>query len=167
MNRTSWVSRQEYKPDAKLQSTPENSLRDYPCWHRTLPSKARSIRWSLIARRLSLAALVMIAGSEVFVPSLQAAGASPQETPQAAPSSSPAAASSSSKAVVNAEHVQPGQSGAATRGAFAPVLDSEKRPITKGGFVKGGPIIFMDIAQKAGLTSLAPYDGFSAKELHH
>ena len=45
------------------------------------------------------------------------------------------------------------QSGAATRGAFAPVLDSEKRPITAGGFVKKGPVIFQDIAEKAGLTS--------------
>jgi enediyne biosynthesis protein E4 len=43
--------------------------------------------------------------------------------------------------------------GVATRGAFKPVLDSEKRPITKGGFVKDGPTIFMDIAVKAGLTT--------------
>src|SRR6202050_2079706 len=45
------------------------------------------------------------------------------------------------------------RSGVATRGAFEPVLDSEKRPITKGGFVKDGPVIFMDIAAKAGLTT--------------
>ena len=45
------------------------------------------------------------------------------------------------------------QGGASTRGAFAPVLDSEKRPITKGGFVKNGPVIFEDIAEKAGLTT--------------
>jgi hypothetical protein len=43
--------------------------------------------------------------------------------------------------------------GAATRGAFTPVLDSEKRPITAGGFVKNGPVIFKDIADKAGLTA--------------
>jgi hypothetical protein len=48
---------------------------------------------------------------------------------------------------------QPAPSGAATRGTFAPVLDSEKRAITKGGFVKGGPVIFKDIAAKAGLTA--------------
>jgi hypothetical protein len=47
----------------------------------------------------------------------------------------------------------PTQGGAATRGTFAPVLDSEKRPITRGGFVKDGPIVFKDIAEKAGLTS--------------
>src|SRR5450432_4396755 len=44
------------------------------------------------------------------------------------------------------------QTGSATAGAFAPVLDSEKRPITAGGFVKTGPIIFQDISEKAGLT---------------
>ena len=45
------------------------------------------------------------------------------------------------------------QSGVATGGEFAPVLDSEKRPITAGGFVKEGPIVFQDISEKAGLTS--------------
>jgi hypothetical protein len=44
------------------------------------------------------------------------------------------------------------QGGAATGGVFAPVLDAEKRPITAGGFVKIGPIIFQDISEKAGLT---------------
>jgi len=47
----------------------------------------------------------------------------------------------------------PSQGGAATAGVFAPVLDSEKRPITAGGFVKEGPIVFQDIAEKAGLTT--------------
>jgi enediyne biosynthesis protein E4 len=45
------------------------------------------------------------------------------------------------------------QGGSATAGVFAPVLDSEKRPITKGGFVKTGPIVFQDISEKSGLTS--------------
>jgi hypothetical protein len=44
------------------------------------------------------------------------------------------------------------QSGSATAGVFAPVLDSEKRPITAGGFVKDGPIVFKDISEQAGLT---------------
>ena len=44
------------------------------------------------------------------------------------------------------------QSGSATAGVFAPVLDSEKRPITAGGFVKDGPVVFQDISAKAGLT---------------
>lgn len=45
------------------------------------------------------------------------------------------------------------QSGSATRGVFAPVLDSEKRPITAGGFVKDGPVIFKDITAKSGLAT--------------
>ena len=45
------------------------------------------------------------------------------------------------------------RSGSATAGVFAPVLDSEQRPITAGGFVKDGPVIFKDIAQQAGLTT--------------
>jgi len=44
------------------------------------------------------------------------------------------------------------QSGAATGGTFAPVLDAERRPITAGGFVKTGPIVFQDVSEKAGLT---------------
>lgn len=45
------------------------------------------------------------------------------------------------------------QTGSATAGEFAPVLDSESRPITAGGFVKEGPVIFKDISEKSGLTS--------------
>ncbi len=44
------------------------------------------------------------------------------------------------------------QGGSATAGEFAPVLDSEQRPITAGGFVKTGPVIFKDISKEAGLT---------------
>ncbi len=47
---------------------------------------------------------------------------------------------------------QPQSMGVNTGGAYAPVLDSEQRPITAGGFVKTGPMIFEDIAAKAGLT---------------
>ena len=44
------------------------------------------------------------------------------------------------------------QGGSATAGVFAPVKDSEMRPITAGGFVKDGPVLFNDIAKQAGLT---------------
>jgi enediyne biosynthesis protein E4 len=44
------------------------------------------------------------------------------------------------------------QGAVSTGGVHAPVLDEEKRPITAGGFVDTGPIIFQDVAQKAGLT---------------
>src|SRR5271156_180935 len=43
--------------------------------------------------------------------------------------------------------------GVTTGGTHAPILDAEKRPITAGGFVKTGPVVFQDIAAKAGLTS--------------
>lgn len=39
-----------------------------------------------------------------------------------------------------------------TGGAHAAVLDSEKRPITAGGFVDSGPVVFQDVSEKAGLT---------------
>lgn len=45
------------------------------------------------------------------------------------------------------------QGAVSTGGIHAPVLDEEKRPITAGGFVNSGPIIFQDIAEKAGLTT--------------
>jgi hypothetical protein len=45
------------------------------------------------------------------------------------------------------------QSGSSTAGVFAPVLDAEKRPITRGGFVKTGPIVFQDVSEKAGLNA--------------
>ena len=44
--------------------------------------------------------------------------------------------------------------GAVSTGAAHPaVLDAEHRPITAGGFVESGPIVFQDIAEKAGLTT--------------
>ena len=43
--------------------------------------------------------------------------------------------------------------GVNTGGAHAAMLDSENRPITAGGFVKSGPIVFQDVAAKAGLNS--------------
>jgi hypothetical protein len=50
-----------------------------------------------------------------------------------------------------------------TGGVHSAVLDAEKRPITAGGFVDSGPIVFQDIAQKAGLTSWRHLMGTSQK----
>ena len=45
------------------------------------------------------------------------------------------------------------QSGSAAVGSSHPVqLDSHQRPITAGGFVATGPVIFEDISEKAGVT---------------
>ena len=48
---------------------------------------------------------------------------------------------------------QPQMGGVTTGGTHAAILDEQHRPITAGGFAKSGPIIFQDIAQKAGLTT--------------
>ncbi len=42
--------------------------------------------------------------------------------------------------------------GVASGGAHAAVLDSQNRPITAGGFVDSGPVVFVDISEKAGLS---------------
>jgi len=43
--------------------------------------------------------------------------------------------------------------GSATAGEHAPILDANHRPITAGGFVKSGPIIFKDVTASAGLAT--------------
>jgi hypothetical protein len=47
---------------------------------------------------------------------------------------------------------QGGMGGNATGGAHAAVFDAEKRPITAGGFVDSGPVVFEDITKAAGLS---------------
>jgi len=51
------------------------------------------------------------------------------------------------------EGAQPASSSGATTGSPHPLqLDSHQRPITAGGFVSSGPVIFQDISEKAGIT---------------
>ena len=51
------------------------------------------------------------------------------------------------------EGAQPASSSGAATGSPHPLqLDSHQRPITAGGFVASGPIIFQDISEKAGVT---------------
>jgi hypothetical protein len=47
----------------------------------------------------------------------------------------------------------PAKGGSMTAGVFPPVYDANKLPITVGGTVKSGPVVFADIAQQAGLTT--------------
>ena len=54
-----------------------------------------------------------------------------------------------------------GNGGVSTGGTFAPVLDAQKRPITAGGFVDHGPVIFIDVTAKAGLSKWTHRDGTS------
>lgn len=64
-----------------------------------------------------------------------------------------------------------GQQGQATGGGMAnagpqqTVFDSQHRPITAGGFVKTGPIVFEDVAKQAGLTVWHHTAGTPAKRL--
>ena len=47
----------------------------------------------------------------------------------------------------------PMSGGSSTGGVFAPVHDAQNRPITAGGFVDSGPVIFQNIAKQSGLTT--------------
>ena len=47
---------------------------------------------------------------------------------------------------------QSGMGGIASGVAAAPVYDAQKRPITAGGFVDKGPVIFEDVTKQAGLS---------------
>jgi hypothetical protein len=49
--------------------------------------------------------------------------------------------------------VQQPQGGMANAGPHQAEFDSQHRPVTAGGFVKTGPIVFQDVAEAAGLTS--------------
>ncbi|HZL52998.1 MAG TPA: VCBS repeat-containing protein, partial [Terracidiphilus sp.] len=52
-----------------------------------------------------------------------------------------------------AEGVQPEPAGGVNTGPPHPVqLDEHRRPITAGGFVASGPVVFEDVSEKAGLT---------------
>ncbi len=53
----------------------------------------------------------------------------------------------------------PAKGGSITSGAHPAVYDASKRPITLGGAVKSGPIIFTDIAAKAGLATWTHHMG--------
>jgi hypothetical protein len=51
------------------------------------------------------------------------------------------------------EGAQPASTSGAATGSPHPLqLDSHQRPITAGGFVTSGPVIFQDISEKAGIT---------------
>ena len=63
-----------------------------------------------------------------------------------------------------AQQSQTPQGGASTGGVYAPVHDAEHRPITAGGFVTNGPVVFEDISRQAGLTTWRYQGGSSAKE---
>ncbi len=74
-------------------------------------------------------------------------------------------ANSQSSAGATASRGQQPQGGIASSGPHKAVFDSQHRPITAGGFVKTGPIIFKDVAAAAGLTRWHHTAGTPAKRL--
>jgi hypothetical protein len=56
-----------------------------------------------------------------------------------------------------------GNAGGAAESPHSIQLDAQHRPITAGGFVKSGPVIFEDISEKAGLTKWTHKMGTPAK----
>jgi hypothetical protein len=71
--------------------------------------------------------------------------------------------------IVSGQNVQPpagggmSNQGSNTGGTHPAVLDAQRRPITAGGFVPSGPVIFQDIAKKAGLASWVHHMGSPKK----
>jgi hypothetical protein len=55
--------------------------------------------------------------------------------------------------------------GNATGGTYAAVYDAEKRPITAGGFVDSGPVVFEDVTKAAGLSGWSHKMGSPLKPL--
>jgi hypothetical protein len=99
---------------------------------------------------ISLAAcvvIVIVVLAEDRIVSQSGAAPSSSQTPAISSSSSPPPASVQGSAPTGQT-----QGAVSTGGAHAAVLDREKRPITAGGFVDSGPIVFQDVAEKAGLT---------------
>jgi enediyne biosynthesis protein E4 len=65
----------------------------------------------------------------------------------------PLAAYASGQTQQSAQPAQNGMgSGIASAGVFAPIYDEHRRPITAGGFVDNGPVVFEDVTQAAGLS---------------
>ncbi len=106
-------------------------------------------RWKAGARCFVLSRSIRgIAAAVICV--VLAAGAQPL----AAQSTTPDSRTPDAQSGVPREGGQPAAAGGVnTGGAHQAVFDAERRPITAGGFVKDGPILFKDIAQQAGLTT--------------
>jgi enediyne biosynthesis protein E4 len=92
-----------------------------------------------------------------------ALAASPRLSAQEPPTTGRASPKSNANAPTN--QVQPSQSGIANAGPQKAVFDSQHRPITAGGFVKTGPIIFQNVAAAAGLTCWHHQAGTPEKRL--
>ncbi len=111
------------------------------------------LRNSVLLRNLILASAVLL-----FSPLPLAVAQAPAETPSA-PAPAATAGTAPQAAAAAAQN-----SGVNTGGVFAPVLDAEKRPITAGGFVESGPVVFQNVTDKAGLGNWHYTSGTPGKE---
>jgi len=68
------------------------------------------------------------------------------------------------KPVSDQKNQSSGGMGVATGAARAAVKDAQSRPITAGGFVEKGPIVFLDITKQAGLDKFIHRSGTAKKE---
>ena len=66
--------------------------------------------------------------------------------------------------VKTTEQPQSGMGGISSAGTFAPVYDQEKRPITAGGFVDKGTVVFKDVTKAAGLAQWRHVMGTAQKK---
>jgi enediyne biosynthesis protein E4 len=57
-----------------------------------------------------------------------------------------------------------GGGGSSTAGAHTAIHDAQNRPITAGGFVKSGPVIFQDISKQSGLATWTHVMGTPQKQ---
>ncbi len=108
------------------------------------PVESKTLRCRVAARlfeRIRLSPFLAVA-----LVSISASRLSAQELPPAGKPTAQSTAGSSQNPV------QRSQGGMATGSPQEAIFDSQHRPITAGGFVKSGPIVFQDVAAAAGLT---------------
>ena len=75
-----------------------------------------------------------------------------------------AAAKQDQKPKPSQSEQQSGMGGISSAGSFAPVYDAEKRPITAGGFVTSGTVVFEDVTKAAGLSGWQHVMGTTTKK---
>ena len=75
-----------------------------------------------------------------------------------------ALAAAQSPAPTETTPAQAAHASTAAESPHAVQLDAQHRPITAGGFVKSGPVVFEDISEKAGLTKWTMKAGTPAKK---
>ena len=107
------------------------------------PVASRGVQFCVLVRAFhripAIHLLVVLVFTTVYALSAQESSSTVQANPQSSIGSA-------------GNQVQPSQGGMATAGPHEAIFDSQHRPITAGGFVKSGPIVFQDVAAKAGLT---------------